>query len=548
MTAFGLLLAAVARLVYFDEFIKLRDNSRVRTRTARLIKKCGIEVRAEDEPNMVRLFRLLKKGGLLRPWVELMAQEHYHTVGSATCCFHEECLLEHSLRAALLTMRAARLKKASPNAILRAGVCAFLHDVGKVYARETIVTKKGFTTAFPAHCVVGMNAMREWTLLNKGKLPAWWTGKFTDDMCEVIGVHMCGTHSGCDNGHADLERALPLLSLLTEQGKKMLSYLRVGDTCGSVGAEGVEKVSVLEMLQAVLGFQERLSQPALPQKRKGIFIQLLGYMANGKSTVARWLRDNFGAVVCSKDDIIAAAGHVLEPMAENPHRVFHQGLNDKGQPWKKVVPTVEQAQHVLRILGIDDIVHLPQRRCGRDTWETVIPKDDKTKGKPVCNWDAFLWWVCREWGNAILNQNGIFVLDTVATVVGNLKGHPDAAKEASKFSIYCKVLDPLTEEAKAAPNRCDIPNLEEVARGHGCLANPFQPPKSWTSGRGGHLCSLSQFKPVWAAASDAGFTQADKSVSNPHFFGHVFVHEGESYGYDFIQRQLATVVQANAAE
>lgn len=459
--------------------------------------KCQLGITALELPHLVKFISLLEKGGLLRVWVKLFAQEHYHTRDNIECPYHRESLLEHSLRAALLTMLAAQNAGSTGDEVLEAGVTGFLHDAGKVYAAKTIPNRS--IVAYPCHDNYGAIAVASWAY-SLTERPIWMDNECIERMCVVINCHMCGTHTGINHSDILLKLALPILSNIQHSQKWLLSFLRVGDTLGAIANDDYQSgLTVSQMLGATDDFYNTIS-PSTHQRipnKKGTFVALLGFPANGKTSVGNIITQTYNnCVLCSRDTIIAAISTVVGVS-------FHT--------IKSRIPSVLQANGVLTHLGMEFSIqsHIPTKN-----------------GKPM-NWNSFADWVCQEWGNLTLSQNKIFILDTVGPIQGNFNCYPEKARDALRFNILCKSIVPLTEEERNAPHRAGLPNLDEVARS-GTLANPLSTPASWDEKQ--QLRSLDQRKMVFAGTSEDDVMRKDKSLTNPHYTGYAIWDGVETHG------------------
>lgn len=459
-------------------------------------------------------FQMLRCDGFMREWVLLFSQHHYHTIENIECPFHMESLLEHLLRVSLLTSNAAHLLGKSDEYIIQTAICGFLHDAGKVYAG--FANKRGNQyVAYPCHCNYGAFVIRTW-LCGKTFVPDVFTKQFVENMCVVVNCHMCGTHSGTNNDDELFRASHCILCHLTDEQRELLSIIRIGDTCGSVPDEIHQHPDFDEMFAVREEWLSRIVPSTLFSRKKGVIIYLYGFVVNGKSTVGRLLAERFGGVLCTRDDIIAKIGLVFKPYDSNPYSVFQQ--------IRGITITVEKAIQVISKLRLADVVKLPLKNGNLS-----VPNE---KGNPM-SVNQFADWICRQWGDYVLSNNGVFILDTVGLIVGNNNTCPPNACNAMKFGLYCKSTVPLTDADINSPNRSGIPELKNVARTE-TLANPIGTPSSWINPKfgDGQLSSLGLRKMITVSSRMEDLTNKDRNKTNPHYAHHAIWDGSNIHGYE----------------
>jgi hypothetical protein len=173
----------------------------------------------------------------------------------------------------------------------KAYFAAFLHDIGK----PATLTRSTTHLAYKGHGLVGGAILENaWTPAIESAIGL--TAGDWADISMLADVHMCGyfPHQ-CEHKHAVGFQILP------ESVKRILPCLRWADMAATTPTPGTSVVT--DPAQDEERFMTTLLEPLdtaklAKEKPRGILIQLCGASGAGKSTVSRWLLEQFEARSC----------------------------------------------------------------------------------------------------------------------------------------------------------------------------------------------------------------------------------------------------------
>jgi hypothetical protein len=256
----------------------------------------------------------------LNTLLDCISVEHYHqkvktdsirTVFSdkkkpanASCGFHEESLIEHSIMAMCIAIDNAF---GSTQNLLLVGLTALLHDVGK----PSCLALFGKNIGYPFHGEYGACILSQFFC---SEMEQWITKNEWETMCRSINVHMCSYHSTEEDDWSQHRRTLAQLE--TNEVKTLLVPLSFGDTFG--------KISTLSDSSAFVDSRNSYNQAVSKKfdaeqfmksnKKKTLCFFLRGKSGAGKSFFAKMLTKflltlnfkEFQFEMVSRDEIMAS--------------------------------------------------------------------------------------------------------------------------------------------------------------------------------------------------------------------------------------------------
>lgn len=219
-----------------------------------------------------------------------LQSRHFHAEEGRTTP-HTESLWDHLVTAGDIAYTKAQTLGLRDHEAKKAYFAAFLHDIGK----PATLTRSSTHLAYKGHGLVGGAILENaWTPAIEeatGLTAVDWA-----DISMLADCHMCGyfPHQ-CEYKHAVGFQILP------ESVKRILPCLRWADMAATTPTPSASVVTdpkadeerfmrtLLEPLDTV-----RLAK----EKPRGILIQLCGASGAGKSTIGRWLAEQFEARSC----------------------------------------------------------------------------------------------------------------------------------------------------------------------------------------------------------------------------------------------------------
>lgn len=246
----------------------------------------------------------LKTGNDLLEWIQ---SEHFHKKvvnGKTLTTPHNESLYEHLMECAIQCGLYAA-KKNYPNQ-WKFFLTGFLHDIGK----PGCTVPRGNHLCMKGHGIVGSAIVENITseeLLDTFNL----TKSDISDIATAINYHMCGYHARFPREAGSLN--MDSFSLLTPEVKDLICALRIGDTLAIQSSihDEAEKEMVLSTQE---DFKNIVTNTVTHSDfmirhgtTKGVLIMMQGNSGQGKSTMARKLKEHlqdFGAkvVIFSRDN------------------------------------------------------------------------------------------------------------------------------------------------------------------------------------------------------------------------------------------------------
>lgn len=219
-----------------------------------------------------------------------LQSRHFHAEEGRTTP-HAESLWDHLVTAGDLAFAKAQALGLRDHDAKKAYFAAFLHDIGK----PATLSKSTTHLAYKGHGLVGGGILENaWTPAIEstiGLTAADWA-----DISMLADVHMCGyfPHQ-CEHKHAVGFQILP------EAVKRILPCLRWADMAATTPTPDTSVIT--DPKTGEERFMTTLLAPLdvarlAKEKPRGILIQLCGASGAGKSTVAKWLAEQFEARNC----------------------------------------------------------------------------------------------------------------------------------------------------------------------------------------------------------------------------------------------------------
>ncbi len=214
-----------------------------------------------------------------------LQSRHFHAEGSRTTP-HAESLWDHLVACGELSYTKAQSLGLSEHECKKAYFAGFLHDIGK----PATLTRSRTHLAFKGHGLVGGAILENaWTPQLGEALqfsPQDWA-----DISMLADVHMCGYFP-----HQTEPKHAVGFQILPNSVKRLLPCLRWGDMASMQPTEPEkfqtdpipDEERFLTTLRTALNVQQLVKD-----RRCGILIQLCGPSSSGKTTLARWLKDQF---------------------------------------------------------------------------------------------------------------------------------------------------------------------------------------------------------------------------------------------------------------
>ncbi|MGA1306900.1 MAG: HD domain-containing protein [Candidatus Kapaibacteriota bacterium] len=251
----------------------------------------------------------------LNTLINEISKEHFHqnvntndihvvfskkNIKTASCDFHEESLLEHSLMAMIIA-----IDTSSDEDTVLSGLTALLHDIGK----PACLSVYGKNIGYPFHGEYGACIL---STMYSDAISIYITQEQWQDMCDAISLHMCSYHTTKNDEWSIYRRTLAQLP--SPSVKKLLWNLSFGDTLG--------KFSNLSDSSAFLASREdyarMVNQPfdvssfMKKEQKKTLCFFIRGKSCGGKSTFVKKLTDylasfgfqDFQYDLISRDEII----------------------------------------------------------------------------------------------------------------------------------------------------------------------------------------------------------------------------------------------------
>jgi hypothetical protein len=230
------------------------------------------------------------------------------------CDFHEESLFTHCILAMISSvwyLLATEESVSNEYATFIAAI-ALLHDIGKPAVMQTGIITIGDSTKritkFPAHALIGG------IILQKAYTPSFGFGiEMWDTLCRCVSVHMCGYHCTDETNPITQSKWLRL-SLETEDVKKALLYLSVGDGIGNIRTDELKYDEQLfaSRKKFIQSLETTITEPSKIFTKlgtNGLIIVIAGSSGAGKSTLASQLTAYFtvheiGTTYVSRDSIM----------------------------------------------------------------------------------------------------------------------------------------------------------------------------------------------------------------------------------------------------
>ncbi len=214
-----------------------------------------------------------------------LQSKHFHAEDSRTTP-HAESLWEHLVTCGELSYVKAQALGFSEHECKKAYFAGFLHDIGKPGTLTRSITH----LAFKGHGLVGGAILENAWTPQLGEVLQFSSQDWAD-ISMLTDVHMCGYFPH----QTDLKHAVGF-QILPESVKRLLPCLRWGDMASmqpiSNEAEKFQtdpkpdEERFMAILQTALNIQQ-----IVKERRCGILIQLCGPSSAGKTTLARWLKD-----------------------------------------------------------------------------------------------------------------------------------------------------------------------------------------------------------------------------------------------------------------
>lgn len=171
----------------------------------------------------------------LNTLIDEISKEHFHqnvntdgihivfskkNVKTASCDYHVESLLEHSLMAMIIAIDIS----SDEDAVI-SGLTALLHDIGK----PGCLSVYGNNIGYPFHGEYGACILSS---MYSDAISAYVTFTQWQTMCDAIGIHMCSYHTTDNSEWSTYRRTLSQLA--SPDVKKLLWNLSFGDTFGKI--------------------------------------------------------------------------------------------------------------------------------------------------------------------------------------------------------------------------------------------------------------------------------------------------------------------------
>lgn len=256
----------------------------------------------------------------LNTLLEFISTEHFHQnvktdsirsvfsgkkkPSTASCGFHEESLIEHSIMAMCIAIDSALSTNQN---LLLVGLIVLLHDVGK----PSCLALYGQNIGYPFHGEYGACILSQFFC---SEIQHFISKDEWETMCRAINVHMCSYHSTDEDEWSQHRRTLAQLE--TPEVKTLLVPLSFGDTFG--------KISTLSESDAFVASRAAYNQTVSQEfdatcfmeknKKKTMCFFLRGKSGHGKSFFAKKLTEflftlgfkEFQFEIVSRDEIMAS--------------------------------------------------------------------------------------------------------------------------------------------------------------------------------------------------------------------------------------------------
>ena len=230
----------------------------------------------------------------LNTLIDFMSAEHYHqnvktdnirTMHpikkhfSASCSYHKESLLDHSLMAMFIAIDNAL---GSTQNLLLVALTALFHDVGK----PSCIALFGQNIGYPFHGEYGACILSQFFSDEIARFKKFISKKQWEVMCRAISVHRCSYDTTKKDEWSEYRRTLAQLE--THHVKLLSKYLAMGDTFGKVSdpkhADTDDFISSRRDYNKTIG--ERFDTESFMKKnnKKTLCFFLRGKSGNGKTT------------------------------------------------------------------------------------------------------------------------------------------------------------------------------------------------------------------------------------------------------------------------
>ena len=223
------------------------------------------------------------------------------------CSYHEfDSLSVHLVLASILNGIWSINNKNNDKQIMLATLLGLFHDIGKPVSIEYGEHRENTYIGFPAHAEIG--AIMFQALWSK-RMHAWITYEEFMLVRTAILKHMCGYHKDENTPGNKYKRELLLLE--QDEVRKLLGINRVGDELGKMGMERVNLINFVQQ-QHIFEEQMKVNNPNIftniLEKYKfdsnKIAILLIGTSGSGKTYLANLIKENFNAILVSRDECI----------------------------------------------------------------------------------------------------------------------------------------------------------------------------------------------------------------------------------------------------
>ncbi len=252
----------------------------------------------------------------LNTLIDEISKEHFHqnvstdgihvvfskkNVKTASCDFHKESLLEHSLVAMIIAIDSS----STEDAVL-SGLTALLHDIGK----PGCLSVYGNNIGYPFHGEYGSCIL---STLYSNAISTYITPAQWQNMCDTISLHMCSYHTTENDDWSTYRRTVAQLT--SPDVKKLLWNLSFGDTLGKFSditdssaflASREDYANIVNQPFDVSSFMEK-------EQKKTLCFFLRGKSCGGKSTFSKQLTTYLASLgfhdfqydLISRDEIIS---------------------------------------------------------------------------------------------------------------------------------------------------------------------------------------------------------------------------------------------------